>query len=39
MYIPCPNRRRLRYEALRDRSFRAVAVCMVDGGPEYEVPL
>eukprot|EP00435_Cladocopium_sp_Y103_P009743 s813_g2.t1 len=27
------------YEALRDRSFRAVAVCMVDGGPEYEVAL
>ena len=27
-----------RYEALRDRSFKAVAVCMVDGGPEYEAP-
>ncbi|CAJ1423660.1 unnamed protein product, partial [Effrenium voratum] len=27
------------YEALRDRSFKAVAVCMVDGGPEYEVQL
>ncbi|CAE7784588.1 Hydin, partial [Symbiodinium sp. CCMP2456] len=27
------------YEALRDRSFKAVAVCMVDGGPEYEVAL
>ena len=27
----------VRYEALRDRSFRALAVCMVEGGPEYEV--
>ncbi|CAE6909373.1 Hydin [Symbiodinium natans] len=30
---------KLWYEALRDRSFKAVAVCMVDGGPEYEVSL
>lgn len=34
MILPWPEKSR--YEALRDRSFRAVAVCMVDGGPEYE---
>eukprot|EP00931_Biecheleriopsis_adriatica_P045665 TRINITY_DN2614_c0_g1_i1.p1 TRINITY_DN2614_c0_g1~~TRINITY_DN2614_c0_g1_i1.p1 ORF type:complete len:5069 (-),score=1280.39 TRINITY_DN2614_c0_g1_i1:105-14627(-) len=27
------------YEGMRDRSFKAVALCMVDGGPEYEVQL
>ena len=28
-----------RYEALRERSFKAVAICSVDGGPEYEAKL
>lgn len=27
------------YYGLRDRTFKANAVCMVDGGPEYEVSL
>eukprot|EP00930_Biecheleria_cincta_P015308 TRINITY_DN12810_c0_g1_i1.p1 TRINITY_DN12810_c0_g1~~TRINITY_DN12810_c0_g1_i1.p1 ORF type:complete len:5041 (+),score=1000.88 TRINITY_DN12810_c0_g1_i1:126-15248(+) len=27
------------YDGMRDRSFKALAVCMVDGGPEYEVSL
>ncbi|CAE8631652.1 unnamed protein product [Polarella glacialis] len=27
------------YDGMRDRSFKAIAVCMVDGGPEYEVSL